>query len=188
MDAHWILTAIWIVWGLVWASGAIHNKQTLKVQASTSRKGQALLVIAGFILLGTKLGRIGPLGWRYLPDAEWVAWMGTATTGAGAIWAIWARVLLGRNWSSSVTIKQDHSFIRGGPYRFVRHPIYTGGILGLFGAAIVQGTIGAFIAVALASVGWWGKSRLEEEYMVAQFGAEYRQYRHEVKALIPYIL
>src|SRR5258708_12217201 len=97
MDAHWILTAIWIVWGLVWASGAIHNKQTLKVQASASRKGQALLVIAGFILLGTKLGHIGPLGWRYLPDAEWVPWICTATTAAPAISPISAHVLLAPN-------------------------------------------------------------------------------------------
>src|SRR5260370_28079315 len=125
VGARWILTAMWLVRGLVWAAAATQNKQALKVRASASRKGQGLVVIAGFILLGTKLGHIGPLGWRYLPDAEGVAWMGTAITGAGAIWAIWARVLLGRNWSSSVTIKQDHSFIRGGPYRFVRHPIYT---------------------------------------------------------------
>jgi protein-S-isoprenylcysteine O-methyltransferase Ste14 len=188
MNAHRILSAIWIVWGLVWAAGAIRNKQTLKTQSSASRKWQALMVIAGFMLLGTRLGRIGPLGWRFLPDEEWVAWMGTAITAAGAVWAIWARFLLGRNWSSRVTIKKDHSFVRGGPYRFVRHPIYTGALAALLGAAIVQGTIGGLLAVAMAMAGWWGKSRLEEEFMVAQFGSEYQQYRREVKALIPYLL
>jgi protein-S-isoprenylcysteine O-methyltransferase Ste14 len=56
-------------------------------------------------------------------------WAGVVVCAAGAGVAIRARRILGRNWSGFVMIKQDHELIQRGPYRFVRHPIYTGIIL-----------------------------------------------------------
>ena len=76
-----------------------------------------------------------------------------------------------------MTVKQDHRLIRRGPYAIVRHPIYSGFLLGLLGTAL-----------ALASIGWRMKSRREEAFMTAEFGAEYTRYQREVKALIPFVL
>jgi protein-S-isoprenylcysteine O-methyltransferase len=115
-----------------------------------------------------------------------IAWTGLALTAAGCAFAIWARLLLGGNWSSSVTVKQDH--IRRGPYAIVRHPIYSGFLLGLLGTALALGELRGIAGLALASIGWHMKSRREEAFMTAEFGAEYTRYQCEVKALIPFVL
>jgi protein-S-isoprenylcysteine O-methyltransferase Ste14 len=111
-----------------------------------------------------------------------------ALTLAGAGFAIWARAYLGRNWSAIVTIKEDHRMVRSGPYALVRHPIYSGFLLALLGSALALGEVRGLVAVALAFLAWWFKSRLEEQFMEQRFGAEYAVYKRRVKALIPFVL
>jgi len=82
----------------------------------------------------------------------------------------------------------DHRLIREGPYTFVRHPIYSGFLLGLAGTALALGEWRGIAGVALAFIGWRMKSRVEEAFMAAQFGAEYTAYERQVKALIPFVL
>jgi protein-S-isoprenylcysteine O-methyltransferase Ste14 len=101
--------------------------------------------------------------------------------------AIWARFYLGRNWSGTVTVKQDHKLIRTGPYAVVRHPIYAGFGLAILGTAIAIGEVRGLAATVTALIGMALKSRLEEEFMTEQFGAEYVQYKKDVKAMIPFI-
>ena len=66
----------------------------------------------------------------------------------------WARVFLGGNWSSNVTLKEDHTLVRSGPYRIVRHPIYTGLLVALLGTAIALGELRCFLGVILAAIAW----------------------------------
>jgi protein-S-isoprenylcysteine O-methyltransferase Ste14 len=101
--------------------------------------------------------------------------------------AVWARVYLGRNWSSAPTIKEGHQLIRGGPYRFVRHPIYTGILLALVGTVLANGKVRGALAVVLIWFAWTVKSRMEEEFMMRTFGAEYEEYRRTTGGLIPRI-
>jgi protein-S-isoprenylcysteine O-methyltransferase Ste14 len=102
--------------------------------------------------------------------------------------AIWSRQLLGRNWSGAVTTKVDHELVRSGPYRIVRHPIYTG-LLGVYlSIALVSGEIRGLVGFALACLAYWRKIRMEEEYLRGQFGASYNGYRSETWALIPGVL
>ncbi len=103
----------------------------------------------------------------------------------GLLLAVWARRLLGRNWSGRITLKVEHELIRSGPYRVVRHPIYTG-LLGMYaGAAIVSGQLHALIGLALAVGAYLRKIRLEETNLLKGFGADYRTYRSETWALFP---
>jgi protein-S-isoprenylcysteine O-methyltransferase len=106
---------------------------------------------------------------------------------AGMFFAGWARIFLGGNWSSNVTLKEDHTLVRSGPYRIVRHPIYTGLLVALLGTAIALGPLRCFLGVILAAVAWKIKSITEERFMVQQFGDQYTHYRMQVKALVPYI-
>ncbi len=99
-----------------------------------------------------------------------------------------ARRHLGRNWSGTVTLKEDHELIRTGPYRRARHPIYTGMLVGFIGSAISLGEVRGVVAVGLVIVAFLIKIRLEERWMTESFGDAYRRYRTEVKALIPYLL
>lgn len=105
----------------------------------------------------------------------------------GVAFAIWARVFLGGNWSSAVTIKADHELVRNGPYALVRHPIYSGTLLALLGTSIVFHAMRGLLAFGVAFLALRIKSRREEVFMMQEFGAEYVGYMKTVKALIPFV-
>jgi protein-S-isoprenylcysteine O-methyltransferase Ste14 len=175
------------VTGIVWLIGASRTKRTARVQTWGSRLLHISLVAALFALL-FRGAAIGPLAWRFVPDSAVIAYTGLALTVAGTGFAIWARVFLGRNWSSFVTIKQDHQMIQSGPYALVRHPIYSGFLLGLLGTALALGQVRGLVALPIAFLAWWTKFRLEEKFMEQRFGDEYAAYKRRVKALIPFVI
>ena len=183
----------WIAIGAVWLIAALAAKPTARREAATSRLLHIAIMAAVFALLFPRLPLgftlpVGPLAARFVPDSPAIAWMGLALTVAGCAFAIWARLLLGGNWSGSVTVKRDHTLIRQGPYAVVRHPIYTGFLLGMLGTALALGEWRGIAGLALAFAGWRMKSRTEEAFMAAQFGDEYTGYQRQVKALIPFVL
>ncbi|MGC1492577.1 MAG: isoprenylcysteine carboxylmethyltransferase family protein [Candidatus Acidiferrum sp.] len=104
------------------------------------------------------------------------------------LFAVWAREHLGRNWSRSVTIKQDHELITTCPYAVVRHPIYTGILAGFLGMAIAISQVRGFLAFVLVFLALWIKFRMEEKWMRAQFGETYATYARQTAALVPYLL
>ena len=131
------------------------------------------------------------LRWLYLqlwPVGLWPFRLGAAVTIAGLLFAVWARGYLGRNWSRSVTIKQDHELITTGPYAVVRHPIYTGILIGFLGMAIAISQVRGFIAFVLVFLALWLKLRMEEQWMRSQFGETYATYARRTAALVPYVL
>ncbi len=101
--------------------------------------------------------------------------------------AIWSRKTLGVEWSQDVELKQGHKLIERGPYRFMRHPIYTGHLLMGLGTAIASGLLIAFVGVASFAIGFWIKLRQEERLLLRGFPDEYPAYQSRVKALIPYL-
>lgn len=180
--------AAWIVAGTIWAVAAIKAKRTVRIEKRGSRMGHVLpLAVALALIFSSKL-RIGPLAWRAFP-VSWISGiLGLIFTIGGVGFAIWARWFLGGNWSSMVTIKQDHTLIRTGPYAVVRHPIYAGLLLAMLGTAIAFDEFGAFLGVVLALATWLAKARIEESFLLSQFGEAYVQYRQCVKTLIPFVL
>lgn len=107
---------------------------------------------------------------------------------AGLVLALRARVVLGGNWSAIVTIKEQHELIQRGPYRYVRHPIYSAILLMLLGSAIVDGKLEWFVLTALCTVGLAIKARSEERLLTKHFPDGYPAYRQRVKAIIPFVL
>jgi protein-S-isoprenylcysteine O-methyltransferase Ste14 len=106
---------------------------------------------------------------------------------AGMWIAIWARVTLGGNWSSRVTLKEGHELIQRGPYRFVRHPIYSGLLLMVLGTAVLVGRTGGFFALLICFSGFWFKGR-QEELLLTKHLPGYPEYMARTKALIPFVL
>jgi len=178
----------WAAVGVVWLVSALASKRTARSETAGSRLWHIATMTAAFGLFFSTGLPLGPLGWRIVPDSPAFVWVGLALTVAGCAFAIWVRLLLGSNWSASVTVKQDHRLIRRGPYTIVRHPIYTGFLLGLLGTALAIGEWRGIAGLVLAFAGWRKKSRLEETLMLAQFGTEYIAYERDVKARIPFVL
>jgi len=81
-----------------------------------------------------------------------------------------------------------HKIIRTGPYRIVRHPIYSGILLGVTGTAIALGSFWIFCTIFILLVGFVIKFQIEEKFLREEFGEEYVRYKEEVKALIPFLI
>src|SRR5579862_8390132 len=110
---------VWIAFFVYWQIKAIDTKTTKRLEPASSRILRVLIFVIAIVLLSTT--RI-PLPWLYFsmwPQGLWPFWLGAALTLAGILFAVWAREHLGRNWSRSVTIKQDHELITSGPYAAV---------------------------------------------------------------------
>lgn len=180
--------AVWIVFLVYWQIKAANTKTTQRLEPAASRILRLLIfAIAMVLLLTTRI----PLPWLYLelwPVGLWPFWLGAAVTIAGLLFAVWARVYLGRNWSRSVTIKKDHDLITTGPYARIRHPIYTGILIGLAGTAIALSQVRGIIVLALFFIAFWIKLRMEEEWMRSQFGEKYAAYVDRTAALVPFLL
>ena len=174
-----LLTAIWVV-------GAISSKRAIRHEGAGARIVHESILALAFLLLFAP--RLGPLSIRWIPDTPTTNFLGLTLTAAGLAFAIGARFTLGRNWSGTVTIKEDHRLIRRGPYRIVRHPIYSGVLLAMIGTAIGYGRVACLISVPVAFLALWTKSRTEEQFMIEQFGAQYIEYQREVKAIVPALL
>jgi protein-S-isoprenylcysteine O-methyltransferase Ste14 len=111
--------------------------------------------------------------------------LGALVQSASLLLAVWARRHLGSNWSASVRIAEDHQLIRTGPYRVLRHPIYTA-MLGMFlGTAIASSQYHALLGLALLVAAYLRKTRLEEQILRGTFGVEYDAYRRQTWALVP---
>jgi len=185
---HWIGYA-WLAFIVLWFLAGIASKRSVRTQTSSSRLFQVVLIFIGAMIFN--LNRWFVSGWptlRIIPRETPFILGGAIITIAGMLFCVWARAILGTNWSARVTIKANHELVRQGPYQIVRHPIYTGLLIGLLGTAFVYGFAGCFVGVLVIGFAFWLKSQTEEQFMVQQFGDQYLQYRQQVRALIPYIL
>lgn len=186
-DLYRYVGIAWEIALLVWFLGALNTKKTVQSQSRGWRLLQLAVGGAAIVLLSRKGRWLGLLSARFLPQSNAIAWAGLGITVAGIAFAIVARLYLGRNWSGDVTIKQDHTLVRGGPYAIVRNPIYTGLQTAIIGNAIVLGEFRGLVAAALVLMVILLKIRLEEAFMKQEFGAEFVRYEQKVKRLIPFV-
>jgi protein-S-isoprenylcysteine O-methyltransferase Ste14 len=179
------ITALWLVWLIYWCAAAIGAKRTRRHEHVMSQLIHLVpLAVGVWLLLSTHVVN-GWLAARFLPRGVIWFWIGFALVVPGLGFSVLARVWLGGNWSGTVTLKQDHELIRSGPYRWVRHPIYTGLLLALLGSVIAAGEWRGLAGLALIAVSLLHKINVEERFMIEQFGSAYERYRAEVPALIP---
>jgi protein-S-isoprenylcysteine O-methyltransferase Ste14 len=179
---------VWIIFVVYWRVKAADTKANQRHESAASGILRMFIFLIAIALLS--IPRI-PVRWLYIqlwPSGYLPFWLGAAITIAGLLFAVWARKHLGRNWSGSVTIKQDHELITTGPYAIVRHPIYTGILAGFVGMAIAISQVRGLIVVVLVLVSFWLKLRMEEKWMRSQFGETYTAYARQTAALVPYIL
>jgi len=183
-----LIPAMWLAWIAYWAFAARSVKRTRRIEDARSRLSHRVPLIAGAVIMAIP-NILGPLLESPLvartPAWQWLA---VALVALGLDFSVLARVWLGRNWSSMVTVKQDHELIRGGPYALVRHPIYTGLLLALAGSALMLGNWRALIGLTLIVGALLRKLRIEERFMAAEFGEAYARYRAQVAMLVPFLV
>ena len=114
--------------------------------------------------------------------------LGLTLVFVGAAFAGLARLALGSNWSARARIRAAHTLSTSGPYRIVRHPIYSGLLLSFLGTAIILGQARGYLGFVIAFLTWLFKSRREDRMLAHRFGADFTEYRRRTKALIPGIL
>ena len=163
-----------------------------KAYNSKPRKGPRLLhlalAFAGFTLLGSHWFEGGWMASRFVPGTQGIKLAGLILTIVGCLFAIWARLALGANWSGRATVKADHQLVTGGPYSLTRHPIYTGLMAAVVGSALVVGEVRCLIGVFVILLALMIKMSQEEQLMMQTFPEAYPSYRRRVKALIPGVL
>lgn len=185
-----LFCAMWGAWVTYWWTLSRRVKVNVRRESGASRLSYVVTLLAAVALLALPDVPYPMINERFLPAATWPLWAGTgaAITLTGLLFTVWARMHLGNNWSDVVSIKVDHELITSGPYRLVRHPIYTGLLFAFIGQVIARGEWRGFIAVALASWAFWRKLRVEERLMREQFGPQYEAYSQRVAALVPFVI
>jgi len=181
----WLFPALWGVWLVFWSIAAFGAKPVRRRESVASRLSHFIPLGIGILLLSDPYFTASILPGRFLPRTAMAFWIGAAIMVTGMLFCVSARLYLGGNWSGSVTLKQDHTLTREGPYRYVRHPIYFGILLAVLGNAIAMGEWRALVALALFAGAFLRKIQLEERFMLEQFGDAYARYRREVTSLIP---
>ena len=172
---------LWVLFSCYWEVAA---KSAAPAKSSESRTSRGIHVFLVNFALLLELVPVRGLG-RYLPASVLLMTAGLAVQAAGTFLAVWARRHLGRRWSGAIAIKVEHQLIRSGPYRLLRHPIYTGLLAMYIGPALVTGEWLALIGAVMAVFAYWRKIRLEEATLSVAFGADYDAYRRVTWALVP---
>jgi len=184
---YWLIIAIWAVWETYWGLSARRVKRATSKESLATRIPVLIGLVLGFVLLLAP-GWLGSFfGRRFLPENDFFYFAGLVLFLSGVYWAFWARHTLGSNWSGRVTIKEDHELVVNGPYRFVRHPIYTGVLFSYAGTTLALGQIGNLFAIAVILAVFAHKIRLEEKVLDLHFGQKYADYRRTSKTLIPFV-
>ena len=173
----------------VWSIGALFTKRSKFKESRLKRLSHTLpLALAVWI---TFAYRRHPFIGGKLFDTSWanpLMYLAVSMTVAGCVFAIWARVHLGRYWSGIITLKEGHRLITTGPYQFVRHPIYTGWLMAITGTAVTAGNVDGFLCLAFVTLAFIIKLYREEALMMTEFGDEYRRFKQAVPAaLIPFV-
>jgi protein-S-isoprenylcysteine O-methyltransferase Ste14 len=186
MSPEIAMYTVWIGWVLSWGAASFWTDRTVGRPAQSSQLFYRIITAAG----GVVLFGINPRDpqwqlWRTGPE---FAWATVALAAAGFAFTWWARLHLGKLWSSSVTKKAGHHVVDTGPYRFVRHPIYTGVITAAFAVFLLKGTLIALAGAAIMTAGFYIKARLEERFLRQELGADtYDAYAGRVAMLVPFI-
>ena len=185
-----LLSLLWGTLFLVWLLYALFSKKG----TSSEPWHQRLLFNWMPLLLAFYL--LGPGDWfghtlireKFVEHTNLVGIIGLIPCLLGLAISIWSRLLLGTNWSLSVQKKEKHELIIRGPYKLVRHPIYTGLLLMFCGNALIVGDYRAIIAVLIVFVSFWFKLKKEEKLLTEVFGDNYREYMQKTKRMIPWLI
>jgi protein-S-isoprenylcysteine O-methyltransferase Ste14 len=183
-----VLQSMWIVWLGSWLAASVWSSRTERRPNTRSQSIYRGFTTAGAILLFGKYPDWASIQAEIWRPGNGVASVLVAVALCGFAFTWWARITLGRLWSSDVTRKIDHEVITAGPYGLVRHPIYSGIILSVLATVAMRTTGAACLGAASIVLGLFIKARMEEHFLRSELGAErYDSYARRVPMLVPFL-
>ncbi len=188
MSPEFAFYLAWFLFFASWIGAAFWTNETAARPGFLRELPYRVATLAGFVLLfdiyDPPFFPVRPL-YRLDRGWQWVL-LAAAIAGFGLCW--WARVHLGPMWSSFVTKKNEHRVVDSGPYKLVRHPIYTGMIVAAIATAADTGTLTAITGAAIILIGYALKAMLEEKFLTRELGDEaYAAYCGRVPMLVPFV-
>ncbi|HEY6445501.1 MAG TPA: isoprenylcysteine carboxylmethyltransferase family protein [Acidobacteriaceae bacterium] len=179
-----MLAAIFIIciFSVYWSLEAKNSKPAASSESKVSRLFHLTVLNGGLLLL---ILSVPGLTRRVLPSSPVIACLGVAIEIAGFALAICARRALGSNWSGEVRVAAGHQLVRTGPYRLVRHPIYTAVLTMYGGVMLVSGQLHALLALILILLAYLRKVRMEERILSEAFGDEFTAWKRDSWLLLP---
>ena len=183
-----IIPALWLLFIAYWGISALSAKRSLGItpwwRQSLLRGGMVALVLVAFHVMGA--GRLLRAAHAYQAHSILLGAVGATLVLLGIGIAVYARVYLGRNWGMPMSRKEEPELVTGGPYAFVRHPIYTGIILAMLGSAIGESLLWAVLLIVFAPYFVYS-ARREEQLMCEQFPGQYPEYMRRTKMIVPFV-
>jgi protein-S-isoprenylcysteine O-methyltransferase Ste14 len=184
MDSmHVVATIIIVAWAVFWIYWLAAAAGVKRGRIRWGPVAGARVVLVVLVLL---LARARVLKRPTITKDPWLEAIGLVMFVSGLAIAIWARRSLGRNWGSPMSEKVDPELVTTGPYRRVRHPIYSGILLALVGTAVAISWY-LLVAVALAGTYFVYSAFMEERYLAERLPDTYPAYKHATKMLIPFV-
>jgi protein-S-isoprenylcysteine O-methyltransferase Ste14 len=169
----------WIAFWIYWLASAASSKQS--VRGGRRRQLTGITVILVFAIAGVLRG-----GSLAVPSVILAA-SGALLFAGGIALSVWARLHLGRNWGMPMTQRAEPELVTSGPYRFVRHPIYSGLLTAMLGTALVDNLLGLIVVAVLVGYFYYSGT-VEERNLSATFPQAYPEYKSRTKMLIPFLL
>ena len=184
---------VWAAWAVSWLLAAFWAKPAAARPSFAAEASHRIPTALGYLLAFYGARLTGHGAWQQWADTplwqllSWLGWGLTALAALGFAFTWWARVTLGALWSGDVSRKADHRVIDSGPYRLVRHPIYTGILVATYATAGQIGAPSTLAGIALATLAFWIKARLEERFLARELGeGAYGPYRRRTPMLVPF--
>lgn len=175
----------WAIWLIVWLLLAFFSKSTKRRETSGQRLQHLLPALFGFLLIFREGTGAPWLTRAIFPDNPLLMLVCVVLTILGLLFAVWARLALGSNWSGTVTIKANHQLIRRGPYRFIRHPIYTGMLAALLATVITQRLVTGLLGFTVVTFALYRKALREESFLSQEFGKAFVEHRQHTGMFLP---
>jgi protein-S-isoprenylcysteine O-methyltransferase len=173
-----------MVYGLSEFGLALHRRSS----SSTRRVDHGSLRILWLVILSAC--GLGVVVAAYAPKAQFSSWvahdLAISLFAAGLAIRWYAIIYLGRFFTVDVAIAADHRLIDTGPYRYIRHPSYTGSLIAFLRLALSMGNpLSAMVLYVPTTLAFLWRIRIEEAALRSALGESYDQYSRRTKRLIP---
>lgn len=172
----WFLMEMWIL-----------SRDRRRFTGRTADRGSFFgFFICIWAALGVAFTAVSHPEWRIAVLEPTLSWIGIVMVWAGMAFRLWAVLTLGAFFRTSVVVQEGHQLVTAGPYRWLRHPAYTGAIVTMAGLGLALGnwvSLGAMILFPSIAIAW--RVYVEERALTEQFGEAYRDFSKTRSAVIP---